>query len=342
MTAPVLALPNFSDSFVVETDACDTGIGAVLSQKGHPLAYVSRSLGPRNRSLSVYEKEYLAILLAVQQWRQYLQLGEFTIKTDHKSLTHLSDQRLHTPWQQKALTKMMGLQYKIVYKKGINNGAADALSRKTHSLNQSFALTEIQPAWLEQVASSYISDSKAQQLLQQLALAPDSLPDYTLSAGILRHKKRIWVGSDPILQNQIISAFHDSPVGGHSGFPVTYRRMVALFSWPGMKTAVKTFTASCQICQQAKPERVLRWTLLMDCPSREVLIAFLWWWINLPNTPISYPCDTHTQPLKWRKSLLTMCTNCMASPGFWCPTAIQSSPASSGSQYSKPLGQSCV
>jgi hypothetical protein len=151
--------------------------------------------------LSIYEKEYLAILLAVQQWRQYLQLGEFTIKTDHKSLTHLSDQRLHTPWQQKALTKMMGLQYKIVYKKGIYNGAADALSRKLHSQDQSFALTEIQPAWLEQVAASYASDPKAQQLLQQLALAPASLPAYTLSAGILWHNKRIWVGPDPSLQN---------------------------------------------------------------------------------------------------------------------------------------------
>jgi hypothetical protein len=76
----------------------------------------SRALGPRNKSLSVYEKEYLSILLAVQEWRQYLQLGEFIIKTSYKSLTHLSDQRLHTPWRQKALTKMMGLQYKIMYK----------------------------------------------------------------------------------------------------------------------------------------------------------------------------------------------------------------------------------
>jgi hypothetical protein len=45
-----------------------------------------------------------------------LATGEFIIKTGHKSLTHPSDQRLHTPWQQKALTKMMGLQYKIMYK----------------------------------------------------------------------------------------------------------------------------------------------------------------------------------------------------------------------------------
>ena len=109
ITAPVLALPDFSLPFMIDTDACDVGIGAVLSQKGHPVAFVSRALGPKNRQLSVYEKEYLAILLAVQQWRSYLQMREFVIRTDHKSLVHLTDQRLHTEWQQKALTKMMGL-----------------------------------------------------------------------------------------------------------------------------------------------------------------------------------------------------------------------------------------
>jgi len=118
VTAPVLALPNFQLPFTIETDASDTGIGAVLSQQNHPIAFVSKSLGPRNKGLSVYEKEYLAILLAVQQWRSYLQIGEFIIKTDHQSLTHLVDQRLHTKWQQKSLTKLMGTQYKIVYKKG--------------------------------------------------------------------------------------------------------------------------------------------------------------------------------------------------------------------------------
>ena len=83
----------------METDACDVGIGAVLIQKGHPLAFVSKALGPRNRGLSIYEKEYMAIVLAVDQWRSYLQHAEFLIRTDHASLTHLTDQRLHTPWQ---------------------------------------------------------------------------------------------------------------------------------------------------------------------------------------------------------------------------------------------------
>lgn len=132
ISAPVLALPDFSKTFVIETDACDVGIGAVLMQEGHPLAYVSKALGPRNQSPSVYEKECLAILLAIEQWRSYLQVKEFIIRTDQKSLSHLDDQRLHTEWQQKALTKMMGLTYRIIYKKGSTNTVADSLSRRPH------------------------------------------------------------------------------------------------------------------------------------------------------------------------------------------------------------------
>jgi len=93
------------------------------------MAYVSKALGPKNQTLSTYEKECLAILLAVDHWRAYLQHSEFTIKTDQRSLVHLDDQRLTTPWQHKALTKLMGLRYKILYKKGLSfdNQVADAL-----------------------------------------------------------------------------------------------------------------------------------------------------------------------------------------------------------------------
>lgn len=98
VTTPVLALPDFSQTFVVETDACSRGVGAVLLQNNHPLAFLSKALGPRHMvGLSSYEKECLAILLAIDKWRPYLQHNEFVIRTDQRSLAHLDDKRLTTP-----------------------------------------------------------------------------------------------------------------------------------------------------------------------------------------------------------------------------------------------------
>jgi hypothetical protein len=69
--APVLALPDFSKTFVLETDTCATGVGAVLMQEGHPLAFICEALGPKNQALSIYDKECLAILLAIDKWKSY-------------------------------------------------------------------------------------------------------------------------------------------------------------------------------------------------------------------------------------------------------------------------------
>jgi hypothetical protein len=96
ISAPVSSLPDFTQQFQLETDASDCGVRAVLIQKGHPLAFISKALGPRTRGLSTYEKEYLAILIVVDHWKAYLQLAKFIIFTNQKSLTHISDQRLHT------------------------------------------------------------------------------------------------------------------------------------------------------------------------------------------------------------------------------------------------------
>jgi hypothetical protein len=129
VNTPVLALLDFTQPFVLETDACNTRVGAVLMQNNHPVAYQSQALSPRNQALSTYEKECLGILIAVDKWRPYLQHKQFVIRTDHKSLLHLVDQRLHMPLQHKAFLKLMGLRYEIQYKKGSSNLAADALSR---------------------------------------------------------------------------------------------------------------------------------------------------------------------------------------------------------------------
>lgn len=88
-TAPVLALPKFSLPFTVETDACDSGVGAVLLQQGKPIVFISKGLNGQHLLLSTYEKELLAILLDVDKWRHYLEPNHFLIKTDHQSLKYL-------------------------------------------------------------------------------------------------------------------------------------------------------------------------------------------------------------------------------------------------------------
>lgn len=74
------------------------------------------------------------------------------------------------------------------------------------------------------------------------------------------------MGQDPALHLRIFQAFHDSPMGGHSGFPVTYRRIKSLFAWTGMKAFIKDHVQACQVCQQAKPERVQYPGLLSPLP----------------------------------------------------------------------------
>jgi len=108
MEAPVLAIPYFTKTFVWETAACDYGLGAMLMQERHLVAYLSKPLYPRNQALSTYEKECIAILMAVEKWCPYLQHKEFLIKTDHRSL-YLTEQRVHTKLQHKALLKLMDL-----------------------------------------------------------------------------------------------------------------------------------------------------------------------------------------------------------------------------------------
>lgn len=119
--APVLAMPNFSKQFMLETDASDLGFGAILIQEGHPVAYLSKAVSGKNRSLSTYEKECMAIILAVEKWRSYLVHQPFIIKTDHRSLLYLIEQRITTKLQQKALFKLMDLQFKVIYKSGSTN-----------------------------------------------------------------------------------------------------------------------------------------------------------------------------------------------------------------------------
>nr|GEV70029.1 putative mitochondrial protein [Tanacetum cinerariifolium] len=131
--ALVLALPNFKHEFVVEIDASGKGIGVVLCQNGHLIAYWSKTFSAKHQALSTYEKEFLAVVAALDKWKGYLLDRHFKIMTDHFSLQYLLNQKLTTLFQFKWLSKLLEYDYEIVYKKGSKNVVADALSRMDSS-----------------------------------------------------------------------------------------------------------------------------------------------------------------------------------------------------------------
>jgi hypothetical protein len=108
---------------------------------------------------------------------------------------------------------------------------ADALSRRLHDSQELHIISSVSHQWLQSVQASYAKDAHAQDLITKLALSSVSIPNFSLQQGLVRYKNRVWVGQDKSLQQHLISALHDSAVGGHSGMPVTYRRMKQAFSW---------------------------------------------------------------------------------------------------------------
>ena len=110
---PILTIPDFSKDFTLETDASNKGLGAVLLQEGRPVAFYSQTLSERSQAKFVYERELMAIVIAVQKWRHYLMGRHFIILTDQKSLKFLSDQRVLGEEQFKWTSKLMGLDFEI-------------------------------------------------------------------------------------------------------------------------------------------------------------------------------------------------------------------------------------
>jgi hypothetical protein len=192
-TTPVLALRDFTKTFVLECNASGKGIDVVLMQEGRPLAFTNKQLSERNLGKPIYEKEMLAILHAIDLWCPYL-LGQcFQIKTDHQSLKYFLEQRISSPEQQKWVTKIFGYDYEIIYKKGKDNVVVDALSQKYEEEGSLFSLSFIVPDWLQVVRQEWLQDPKSSHLIQQLqtkALAP---PGYSWLQDELRYKGHLYL-----------------------------------------------------------------------------------------------------------------------------------------------------
>lgn len=179
-------------------------------QTGQPLAYLSQGLKGKSLNLSTYEKELLALVMAVRKWRPFLLGHNFKVWTDQKALKYLLEQRIGTPAQQKWVAKLLGFDFTVEYKRGRENRAADALSRRdwpeTNSNDSQTAgskdestsmaademgnqaISTLQPTWTRELISSYAQDQQLQQLIQQFQQGDLDSVQYQFHNGLLFYK----------------------------------------------------------------------------------------------------------------------------------------------------------
>lgn len=153
---------------------------------------------------------------------------------------------------------------------------ADALSRVHHKIHALIAST-VKPAWVTEVVDSYKNDQICKDLLAQLTINPDSVPNYTVQQGVLRYKNRIVIGADNTIRTKLLAALHSSELGGHSGQRATYQRVKLLFHWPGMKQFVVDYIKQCPTCQINKAEHCKYPGLLQPLPVPD----FAWCHISM-------------------------------------------------------------
>lgn len=207
----------------------------------------------------------MAIVFAIHKWRHYLLGRKFIVRTDQKSLKFLLEQREINMEYQKWLTKILGFDFDIHYKPGLENKAADGLSRKS-AVPELFAVSVPVSIQLEEVGSEVGRDEELSKIMEDLSRDLNSHPNYSMVQGRLLRQGKLVLPKTSQLIGVILKEYHDSKYGGHGGVLKTQKCIGALFYWQGMMTDIRKYVASCQTFQRQKYSTLAPGGLLQPLP----------------------------------------------------------------------------
>ena len=273
-SAPVLSHPDPAVPFVVEVDASDSGVGAVLSQrttsdqKLHPCAFFSRRLTPAERNYDVGNRELLAVVLALQEWRHWLEgsTHPFVVWTDHKNLSYLRSARRLNSRQARWALFLGRFNFTLTYRPGSRNVKPDALSRQFAPPVEESSEDTILPSCCVVGAARWEIEGVV-QAAQEDHPAPEGCPP-----------DRLFV--PPSARSPVLQWGHASKVACHPGFRRTLALLQQSFWWPSMSADTKEYVSACSVCARSKashraPAGLLRPLPIPHRPWSHIAVDFV-------------------------------------------------------------------
>ncbi|QRW26817.1 Retrotransposable element Tf2 protein [Rhizoctonia solani] len=242
--SPVLIHSNPELPYYLETDASGVAMGAILSQRGpdnrlHPIAYMSKSFSGAEANYNTHDKELLAIIKALEEWRIFLEATDKPVQvfTDHRNLEYWMQARTfnrrHARWR----IFLSDFNFEIHYRPGKQSGKPDALSRRSDYVDTSpepevmlpaevFANTsEEELEIVTEIRSKLREDPSIEPIIQFLTEDVDNAPpsirkayrDYNWEEDLLWYRGKLVVPDSETLKERLLREFHDSPLAGHPG-----------------------------------------------------------------------------------------------------------------------------
>jgi hypothetical protein len=271
-TTPILVIPNMEKLFSIYCDACGQGLGCVLMQDGHVVAYASRQLRKHEEHYPTHDLELGVVVHTLKIWRHYLMGKRCELYMDHKSLKYIFTQSNLNLRQRRCLELIKDYDHGVNYHHGKANVVADALSQRSHVSqlvvdsmpfelceefdklnlriisNTEATEVEVGSSLLLEIRRGQLEDEKVQEIKRNIKKEKSSGFSED-DEGVLWYKGRICVPNVKELKDKILCEAHEFAYSIHPGGNKMYHDLKATYWWYSIKRDVAEYVALCDTCQ---------------------------------------------------------------------------------------------